>query len=186
MLGISGCRTWCRYSNWKHGCAKPLSAVFHDVEHILKFPSEGGTRFAFECCGVGHIDALAQVAAAGSAKALLVMQIIFWIRGGNSAQVKHLMHMKHTADRLLGDDNPGQCSAAGVINTLLHPGGDHGRQRARRSGGWLLHRPGQACSRQANQVREVRGIIEELSREVATLEQALGIPALNRASQVAF
>ena len=114
------------------------------------------------------------------------MQIIFWIRGGSSAQVKHLMHMKHTAERLLGDDNPvsarRQASSIPFCTQAVIMGGN---VRVGLEDGFFIGR-GKLARGRANQVRKVRPIIEELSREVATLEQALGIPALNRASQVAL
>ena len=66
------------------------------------------------------------------------------------------------------------------------PGRRHGRQCARRAGGFLWSGPGKLAQSNAQQVRLVRQIIEGLGRSVATPDEAREILGLKGGDKVAF
>ena len=139
-----------------------------------------GTRFEFECYDVGHLYNLAHFLDRGLVKPPLFVQTIFGILGGIGPDVENLLHMKRTADRLLGDDYLWSVLGAGRHQTQpRHHRRDHGRQRARRPGG--QHLPvAQGSSRRATPSRWRRScrILRELSLEVATPDEAREMLAL--------
>ena len=89
--------------------------TFADIERVLRDVGESfGTRFEFECYDVGHLYNLAHFLDRGLVKPPLFVQTIFGILGGIGADPEHLLHMRHTADHLFGDDHQsGPSSAAG-------------------------------------------------------------------------
>jgi uncharacterized protein (DUF849 family) len=186
-----------RYSEWKYPWEKQhLEATrdlifrntFADIERILRQLGEGcGTRFEFECYDVGHLFTLAHFLDVGLAKPPLFVQMIFGIMGGIGAEVDQLVHMKRTADRLFGDDyvwsvlGAGRhqipfCTQAAVMGGNVRVGLEDS----------LSIGPGELAKSNAEQVSKVRRIIEELSLQVATPEEARSMLALKGASQVAF
>ena len=101
-----------RYKEFKHAWEREtLEAsrdfifrnTFKDVESILQICSETGTRFEFECYDIGHIYNLAYFLDRGLVKPPLFVQTVFGILGGIGTHPEDLMHLKRTADRLLGD-----------------------------------------------------------------------------------
>src|ERR671929_106924 len=78
--------------------------TYEDIEKIVSEFSAHGTRFEFECYDVGHLYNLAHFLDRGLVEPPLFVQTIFGILGGIGPDPEHLMHMKATADRLLGDD----------------------------------------------------------------------------------
>ena len=144
-----------RYKTWKHDWEEPylrgtddfiFRNTFRDIERILKLLGEAhGTRFEHECYDVGHLYNLAHFVDRGLVKPPFFVQIIFGILGGIGAEMRNLMFMKETADRLFGDDYPLVGAGRGPLaNAVRDPGGDDGRQRARRPRRFALHRPRQA------------------------------------------
>jgi len=186
-----------RYTKWKYEWEKPylegtrdliFRNTFRDIEFILKNLGEGcGTRFEFECYDVGHLFTLAHFVDAGLAKPPLFVQMIFGIKGGIGAEVDQLVHMKRTADRLFGDDYVWSVLGAGrhqmPFCTQAVIMGGNVRVGLEDS---LSIGPGELAKSNADQVRKVRRIIEELSMDVATPEQARSMLALKGAGQVAF
>jgi uncharacterized protein (DUF849 family) len=186
-----------RYKEWKYEWEKPylegtketiFKNTFSDIEYILKHLGEGcGTRFEFECYDVGHLYTLAHYVDVGLAKPPLFVQMIFGIMGGIGAEVDNLVHMKRTADRLFGDDYVWSVLGAGrhqiPFCTQAVIMGGNVRVGLEDS---LSIGPGQLAKSNAEQVAKVRRIIEELSLEVATPEDARQMMALKGANNVAF
>src|SRR5499427_8486791 len=80
--------------------------TFADIERILKQLGEGcGTRFEFECYDVGHLYNLAHFLDRGLVKPPLFVQTVFGILGGLGTHPEDVLHMRRTADRLLGREN---------------------------------------------------------------------------------
>ncbi len=186
-----------RIKEWKYDWEKPylegtrdliFRNTFGDIEHILKHLGEGcGTRFEFECYDVGHLYTLAHFVEAGLAKPPLFVQMIFGIMGGIGAEVDHLVHMKRTADKLFGDDYVWSVLGAGrhqmpFCTQAVIMGGN---VRVGLEDSLYVGR-GELAKSNADQVRKVRRIIEELSLEVASPEEARAMLALKGASNVAF
>ncbi|MGH8166411.1 MAG: 3-keto-5-aminohexanoate cleavage protein, partial [Woeseiaceae bacterium] len=103
-----------RHAEWKYDWEpKLLDATreiafrntFADIEQIFHQLGDGyGTRFEFECYDVGHIQTLAFYLREGLIKRPLFVQFVLGVLGGIDAAPENLMHMKATADRLLGGD----------------------------------------------------------------------------------
>ena len=112
-----------RYKTWKYDWEEPylrgtddfiFRNTFRDIERILKMlGEEHGTRFEHECYDVGHLYNLAHFVDRGLVKPPFFVQTIFGILGGIGADMRNLMFMKETADRLFGDDYRWSVLAAG-------------------------------------------------------------------------
>src|ERR1051326_5688276 len=112
-----------RYKDWKYEWERQhlemtrdfiFRNTFKDIERILKDLGEGcGTRFEHECYDVGHLYNLAHFVDRGLVKPPFFVQTIFGILGGIGAEMRNLMFMKETADRLFGDDYHWSVLAAG-------------------------------------------------------------------------
>ena len=162
--------------------------TFKDIEHILKVLGEGcGTRFEFECYDVGHLYNLAHFLDRGLLKPPLFIQFIFGILGGIGADPDNLTHMHRIADKLFGDDYLWSVLAGGrhqlPLVTMSSVMGGNVRIGLEDS---LYAGKGRLATSNAEQVSIIRGILEQLSLEVATPEEARRQLALKGADQVSF
>lgn len=162
--------------------------TYRDIERILRDLGEAhGTRFEFECYDVGHLYTLAHFAELGLAKPPFMIQMIFGIKGGIGAHLSHLSHMMDTADRLFGDDHVISVFAAGrhqiPFATMSAINGGHVRVGLEDS---LYIGRRQLAESNAQQVRKIRAVVEELGREIATPQEAREILALKGANNVGF
>ena len=162
--------------------------TFKDIEHVLKELGEGcGTRFEFECYDVGHLYNLAHFLDRGLVRPPLFVQTIFGILGGIGADHENLVHMKRIADKLFGSDFQWSVLAAGrhqlgFVSMAAIMGGNVrvGLEDSLYAGRGRLARSN------AEQVAIVRSIIESLSLEVASADEARAMLALKGGDQVAF
>lgn len=186
-----------RYSDWKHNWEPELLArtrdtifknSFADIEEILDDLGEAdGARFEFECYDLGHLETLAFYFRQGRIKAPIYVQFVLGVLGGAGATVENLVHLKGCADRLLGDAYRFSVLAAGAkqlpIATAGAILGGHVRVGLEDS----LAMPGGGLARSnAEQVRAIRRIIEELGLEAATADEAREMLALKGQGAVAF
>ena len=141
-----------RYPQWKFDWERPYLAntddyifrnTFRDIARIMEILGKGeGVRFEHECYDVGHLYNLAHFVDRKVVEPPFFVQIIFGILGGIGADMRNLMFMKETADRLFGDAYRWSVLGAGPPPaSLRHAGGDDGRQCSRRAGGFALYRP---------------------------------------------
>nr|WP_295835925.1 3-keto-5-aminohexanoate cleavage protein [uncultured Azospirillum sp.] len=186
-----------RYKNWKHDWEEPylrstddfiFRNTFRDIAYILEHLGEGcGTRFEFECYDVGHLYNLAHFLDRGLVKTPLFIQTIFGILGGIGAEERNLVFMRETADRLFGKDYEWSVLAAGrhqiPFTTMAAVMGGNVRVGLEDS---LYLAKGRLARNSAEQVAKIRRILEELSLEVATPEEARAMLHLKGADQVAF
>jgi uncharacterized protein (DUF849 family) len=168
-----------RYKEWKHEWEpKHLEAsrdfifrnTFKDIEYILKHLGEvHGTRFEFECYDVGHLYTLAHFLDRKLVRPPLFVQTIFGILGGIGADPENLVHMKHIADKLFGADYYWSILAAGrhqlPLVTMGAIMGGNVRVGLEDS---LYVGKGQLAKSNADQVRRIRSILENLSLELAS------------------
>ena len=162
--------------------------TFKDIEYVLKELGEGcGTRFEFECYDVGHLYNLAHFLDRGLVQPPLFVQTIFGILGGIGADHENLMHMKRIADRLFGSDYQWSVLAAGrhqlsFVSMAAMMGGNIrvGLEDSLYAG------KGRLATSNAEQVSIVRSIVENLSMEVASADEARAMLALKGGDQVAF
>ena len=167
-----------RHSDWKHAWEPEylersrdmvFKNTFQDIDTLLSTLGNGcGTRFEFECYDVGHINTVAFYLAQERIKAPVFLQFVMGVLGGIDAAPENLMHMKATADRLLGDQYRFSVLAAGrqqmPLATLAAIMGGSVRVGLEDS---LMIGRGQLAQSNAQQVQKIRVILEELGLEVA-------------------
>ncbi len=162
--------------------------TFADIEQVLRrLGDECGTRFEFECYDVGHLYNLSHFLDRGLVKPPLFVQSIFGILGGIGADHANLLHMRATADRLFGSDYEWSVLAAGrhqmSFVTMTAILGGNVRVGLEDS---LYLRKGMLAPSNASQVAQIRSIMENLSIEIATPDEARQRLALKGAASVAF
>jgi uncharacterized protein (DUF849 family) len=186
-----------RYESWQHDWEPQylensrdfiFRNTYKDIESILKEVGEGfGTRFEFECYDVGHLYNLAHMLDRKLVRPPLFVQLIFGILGGIGAEPDNLLHMKRTADRLFGRDYRFSILAAGRHQMRLGTMGAvlGGNVRVGIEDSIYIGK-GQLARSNAEQVERIRMILEGLSLEVATPDEARAMLALKGADRVAF
>ena len=149
--------------------------TFKDIKNImLKLGEECGTRFEFECYDIGHLYSLAFFVEEGLIKPPLFIQSIYGVLGGMGPDPENLSMMRTTADRLFGRANY-QFSVLGAgrhqmplaaVSAVMG-----GNVRVGLEDSVYLGK-GELAVSNADQVRKVRRILDELSLEVATPDEA--------------
>src|ERR1700760_111338 len=161
---------------------------FQDIEYALRTLGDTGTRFEFECYDTSHLYNLAHFLDRGLVKTPLFVQTVFGILGGIGAHPEDVMHMKRTADRLLGRAHYhwsvlGAGRAQMQIAAMAAAMGGNVRVGLEDS---LWIGPGKLAETNAQQVTKARQIIEGLGLEVATPDDAREILGLKGADRVNF
>lgn len=186
-----------QYDNWQHDWEPELleatrSRVFRntftDIETIFDdLGKNRGCRFEFECYDVGHIETLAYYLREGRVKPPLYVQFVLGVLGGIGAAPEHLLHMKATADRLLGGHYRfsvlgagGRQMALATMGALL---GGHVRVGLEDS---LTISKGELATSNAEQVKKIRRIIEELGFDVASPDDVRSMLQLKGADATDF
>ena len=138
--------------------------TFKDIEYILTTCAENGTRFEIECYDIGHLYTLAHFLERGVVKPPVFVQSVFGILGGIGPHPEDVIHMRRTADRLLGRENYhwSRARRGAQPDADRRDGGRDGRQRARGPGRLALDRRRQARrverrSRSPRRARSSRG-----------------------------
>jgi uncharacterized protein (DUF849 family) len=161
--------------------------TFADIAYILESCRGNGTRFEIECYDVGHLYTAAHFLDRGLLAPPLFIQSVFGIRGGIGAHPEDVMQMRRTAERLFGDDYVWSVLGAGrnqiPIATISAAIGGNVRVGLEDS---LWDGPGTLAKSNATQVRRVRTVLEALSLEVATPDDARAMLKLKGARNVAF
>jgi len=162
--------------------------TFATMERIAReLGDERQVRFEFECFDVGHLHTLRFIADQGWVKPPFFIQSVFGFLGGLACDPKHVLHVKQTADDLFGDDYHWSVLAAGKdqmrIITLAAILGGNVRVGLEDS---LWYGRGELARSNADQVRRIRRILEELCIEVATPDEAREILKTKGAASVNF
>ncbi len=164
-----------------------LSNTFTQIERGMTELGALGTRFEFECYDVGHLYNLAHFAERGLVKPPFFVQAIFGILGGIGPEPENLMHMKATADRLFGNDYYLSILAAGrhqlpfvTMGAILG-----GNVRVGLEDNLYLGK-GELAPSNADQVAKIRRILEELSLQIATPDDARRMLGTKGAANVGF
>jgi uncharacterized protein (DUF849 family) len=187
-----------RITQWTHDWEQPyiegmedliFRNTFRDIKHILKvLGEECGTRFEFECYDMGHLYNLAHFVDEGLVQGPLFIQSIFGILGGMGPDPENVATMKTTADRLFG--------RGGYRFSVLGAGRHQmplvtmgailgGNVRVGLEDSLYLGK-GQLAKSCAEQVLKIRGILEALSLEIATPDEAREMLGLKGRDAVAF
>jgi uncharacterized protein (DUF849 family) len=161
--------------------------TFREIEYILRTCSDNGTRFEFECYDIAHLYNLNHFLERGLVKPPLFIQSVFGILGGIGTHPEDLMHMKRTADRLFARQYQWSILGAGRNQIpLASIGAAMGANVRVGLEDSLWAGPGQLAQSNAVQVRAIRQILEGMSLEVATPDEAREILSLKGGDQVAF
>jgi uncharacterized protein (DUF849 family) len=181
--GIAG-----KVTEWKHDWEKPYVLntyshpfvnTFDKIEHTLRTLGESGTRFEYECYDIGHLYSLAYFVELGLAKPPLLIQGVFGVLGGIGADHANLEHMVRIADKLFGDDYSFSAFAAGrdQMSFGTHSAwlGGHVRVGLEDS---LWIGKGKLAESNAQQVRKIRAVVEDLGKPIATPADARAMLAL--------
>jgi len=186
-----------RYKEFKYDWEKPylentddliFRNTFRDIERILKDLGQGhGTKFEFECYDVGHLYNLAHFLDRKLIQPPMLVQTIFGILGGIGADPENLAHMKRIADKLFGDAYYWSILAAGRHQLPLISMGAimGGNVRVGLEDSLYLGK-GQLAKTNAEQVSRIRSILENLSLEIATPDEARSMLQLKGGDAVKF
>ena len=161
--------------------------TFADIEHILRTGNANGTRFEFECYDTSHLYNLAHFVDRGLVRSPFLVQTVFGLLGGIGAHPEDVAHMKRTADRLFGDTYVWSVLGAGrnQLPVAAQAAAQGGNIRVGLEDS-LWSAPGQLAQSNADQVRKARALLEGLSLEVATPDEAREMLNLKGAGDVAF
>ncbi|WP_348826890.1 3-keto-5-aminohexanoate cleavage protein [Halomonas sp. RT37] len=161
--------------------------TFADIEKAMTLGAENGTRFECECYDIGHLYSLRNLLDRGVIGGRVFVQSVFGILGGIGPHPEDVIHMRRTADRLFGDAYEWSVLGAGSsqmrIAAQAAAMGGHVRVGLEDS---LWLGPGKLAETNASQVAKVREILEGLSFEVATPDEARQMLGLKGADQVGF
>jgi uncharacterized protein (DUF849 family) len=185
-----------RYKNWKTDWEEKYLAesddrifrnTFKDIANILTSCRANSTRFEIECYDIGHLYTALHFLERGLLEPPLFIQSVFGILGGIGNHPEDVMQMKRTADRLFGNDYVWSVLGAGrqqmpIAATSAVLGGNV-RVGLEDS---LWDGPGTLAQTNAQQVKRIRSIIEALSLEVATPDEAREILQLKGGNNVGF
>jgi uncharacterized protein (DUF849 family) len=161
--------------------------TFSDIQKIVNTCGANGTRFEFECYDIGHLYTLRNFVDRGVVSGPLFVQSVFGILGGIGPHPEDVLHMRRTADRLLGESYLWSVLGAGSSQMRI------AAQAAALGGNirvgledslWIG--PGRLAESNAQQVRKARGLIEALALEVATPDEARGMLQLKGGDRVGF
>jgi uncharacterized protein (DUF849 family) len=186
-----------KYKDWKYDWEPKFLEMtkdfifrntFADIEYVIRELGEGhGTRFEFECYDLGHLYNLAWIVEQGWVKPPFFVQMVFGILGGVGADLDNLMHMHTIAEKLFGGSYEWSVLAAGrhqmPFATQAALLGGNLRVGMEDS---LYIGPGRKATSNAEQVKKIRAIVENLGRTVATPEEARERLGLKGASEVNF
>lgn len=185
-----------RYETWKFDWEKDYVAgsegnifrnTFRDIREAAAALEPHAIKFEHECYDVGHLYNLKFGLAQGWFKPPIFVQFVLGILGGIGGEIDNLVFMKRTADRLFGDSYNWSVLGAGAAQMPLAAAAAQlgGNVRVGLEDSLQISRR-QLASSNAEQVRKVRLILEELGHEIATPEEAREILALKGADRTAF
>lgn len=185
-----------RYKEFKHSWEPEMLENSHDlvfrnsfkdIRYALETLNSTNARYEFECYDTSHLYNLHYFYKEGLVKAPLFIQTCFGLLGGIGTHPDDVMHMKRTADRLFGKDYHWSVLAAGSaqmkVAAMAASMGGHVRVGLEDS---LWAGKGKLAESNAEQVRQVRKVIEGLGLEIATPDEAREILQLKGGDQVGF
>lgn len=187
-----------KYTEFQHDWERPFLEMTEDFIFpntfktiryaIEKLGGEHGTRFEFECYDLGHLYNVKWFVDQGLIKPPFFIQMVFGILGGVGADLDNLMHMHTIADRLFGPENyEWSVLAAGrhQIPFATQAALLGGNLRVGLEDSLFIGK-GELATSNAQQVRKIREIVENLGLEVATPAEARARLALKGADRVNF
>lgn len=161
--------------------------TFADIEKAITLGTNNGTRFECECYDIGHLYNLRNLIDRGVVDGKIFVQSVFGILGGIGPHPEDVLHMRRTADRLFGKQYEWSVLGAGSSQMRVAAQsaamGGHVRVGLEDS---LWLEPGKLAENNASQVKRVRELLESLSFEIATPDEAREMLELKGADKVGF
>jgi len=184
--------------DWKFPWEKPylesskdfiFRNTFGDLEVFMRTMKENGTKPEFEIYDTGHLYNLAFLMRRGMVDSPVWLQFVTGVLGGIGADVETVMHLKQTADRLLGADSyrwsvigcgyPAEFHLAALAIVM----GGHVRVGLEDN---IFIKRGVLAQSNAELVRKVMRLAEELERPVATSDEARALLGLKGMENVNY
>ena len=163
--------------------------TFGDIEKLMQMMKENNTKPEFELYDVGHIYNLNFLVRRGIIKFPVWLQFVTGILGGIGANIDEVVHMKQTADRLLGANNyiwsvigagyPAEFNLA-TLGIMM---GGHARVGFEDN---IFIEKGVLAKSNAELVEKLVRIARELGREIATPDEARKILGLKGKDKVDY
>jgi len=163
--------------------------TFGDIEKLMQMMKENNTKPELELYDVGHLYNLNFLVRKKIIKLPVWLQFVTGILGGIGANVDEVVHMKQTADRLLGADNyiwsvigagyPAEFNLA-TLGIMM---GGHARVGFEDN---IFIQKGILAKSNAELVEKVVRIARELGREIATPDEARKILGLKGKDKVNY
>src|SRR5882724_2468334 len=162
--------------------------TFKDIENILETLGRGhGTRFEFECYDSAHLYTLAHFLDRRLVEPPLFVQSIFGVLGGTGADTENLLHAKRIADKLFGTQYCWSVMATGrhqiPFITMGALNGSHLRAGLEDT---FYAGKGRLASSNTEQLKFIHSILEPLSLEIATPDEARSLLRLKGRDHVRF
>jgi uncharacterized protein (DUF849 family) len=186
-----------RVEQWQHDWEQPYvegsrgRIMYNDnayIERIMREVGQAfGTRFEFECYDIGHLYTLAHFAEKKLIEPPFLIQGVFGSLGWIGAYPRNLSHMVTIADSLFGEDYLFSAFAAGrhQMTFCLQSALLGGNVRVGLEDSLFIGR-GTLAQSNADQVRKVRRMLEELGIEIASPAEARQMLGLKGADAVGF
>jgi uncharacterized protein (DUF849 family) len=163
--------------------------TFGDIEKLMQMMKENNTKPELELYDVGHLYNLHFLVRRNIIKFPVWLQFVTGILGGIGANVDEVVHMKQTADRLLGADNyiwsvigagyPAEFNLA-TLGIMM---GGHARVGFEDN---IFIEKGVLAKSNAELVEKVVRIARELGREIATPDEGRKILGLKGKDKVNY
>jgi uncharacterized protein (DUF849 family) len=163
--------------------------TFGDIEKLMQMMKESNTKPELELYDVGHLYNLNFLVRRNIIKFPVWLQFVTGILGGIGANIDEVVHMKQTADRLLGADNyiwsvigagyPAEFNLA-TLGIMM---GGHARVGFEDN---IFIEKGVLAKSNAELVEKVVRIARELGREIATPDEARKILGLKGRDNVNY
>ncbi len=157
------------------------SNSFKKIDAMIATLVDEGIAMEFEVYDVGHLYVLEHHLSRRKVSGKIIVQFLTGILGGITSDIDHLLHLKHTAEKLFGDQLVLFTHGTGMANirTAAYGGmmGTHVRVGMEDN---LFDKPGKPFKSSAEQVSKIKRVFDELNIETATPAEArelLGIPA---------
>ncbi len=163
--------------------------TFGDIEKLCQIMEENNTKAEYEVYDVGHLYNLAFLVRRKIIKLPVWLQFVTGILGGIGATIEEVIHLKQTADRLLGADNY-KWSTIGAgypaefnLATLSIMMGGHARVGLEDN---IFIEKGVLAKSNAELVEKIVRIARELGKDIATPDEARAILGLKGRDKVNY
>ena len=161
--------------------------TFADIKEAAERLAPHNVKFEHECYDIGHLYNLKHFMDIGLFKPPVFLQFVLGVLGGIGADIDNLVFMKKTADKLFGDTYRWSVLAAGAAQMPLATVASQmgGNVRVGLEDSLFIER-GELAVSNAQQVRKIRRIIEDLGAEIADPDEAREALELKGGDRVGF